>query len=86
MTTDTTLTIDEEEHGYGQHMITVEREGLDFGGCIILTDSELAPLAPLIGQYRTAQEVFPAAISVTFPDQSGRTPEQQRAAAEGASS
>jgi hypothetical protein len=84
MTTDTTLTIEPEGYGYGQHIITVEREGLAAGGCVILTDAELSALAPLIAQYQAAREVFPSAISVTFADQSGRTDEQQREAAEGA--
>ena len=63
-----TMTAEAEPHGYGQHMITVERGDADSVQCMILTDVELMQVECLIANYRASGST----VHVGFADRSGR--------------
>jgi hypothetical protein len=65
-----TMTAEPEPHGYGQHMITVERASDRRRGVqrMTLTGLELMQVECLIANYRASGQAAHAA----FPDHSGR--------------
>ena len=64
------MTIEHEPHGYGQHMVTVERGNADSVQCMILTDLELMQLAAMISTYLHTE----SAVHVRMHDGTGRPP------------
>ena len=75
--TDVTLTIEPEEHGYAQNMLTVVRDGPDWEGvtgCMFLTDGELEQVACLIQNHRDGKEMGAESVTIRFTDTTGRPP------------
>jgi hypothetical protein len=73
--TDVTLTIEPNEHGYGQNMLTVERDGAEWErvtGCLILTDGELEQVACLIENHRDGNAMGAGTVTIRFADSTGR--------------
>jgi hypothetical protein len=68
--TQVAMTIEPEPHGYGQHMITVERGNADWVRFLPLTDAELAQTEALIAAYRASGQ----SATARFTDVSGRPP------------
>jgi hypothetical protein len=64
------MTVEPEEHGYGQHSIIVERGNGDSVQYMVLTDMELDQLACMIENHRAHNRT----ASAEFADPTGRPP------------
>jgi hypothetical protein len=67
---DAAMTVEPEPHGYGQHLVTVERGNAESVQTLILTDMELMQLECLLENYRATGMT----VAVRFVDPSGRPP------------